>query len=140
MQVYSLQAELKDTPERMLLAQALTKNHAKPGMGLKGEYGLFGSEEWWRSIETGRMSTGVTRGRIVELFYAGMDNDRRPNAVKVETNDGPVEESMYFNTATGRDLYEVGKQVEFSYALDPLKVGGFSKVVFSVSIGEEVSS
>src|SRR5262249_45011523 len=73
MLVYELSRELRDDPERIALVQALTLNPQRPRMGLKGTHGLFGSEEWWSNIHTGRMRTKTVRGTIEELYFAGQD-------------------------------------------------------------------
>ena len=45
--VYSLRNDLEKDLSRVRDTQSLTLNDAKPMLGLKGNKGLFGSEEWW---------------------------------------------------------------------------------------------
>ena len=51
--VYSLRNDLEKDPSKVRDAQSLTLNDARPMLGLKGNRGLFGSEEWWSNIESG---------------------------------------------------------------------------------------
>ncbi|MGE6698575.1 hypothetical protein ACQKH5_12840 [Hyphomonas sp. NPDC076900] len=140
MQVYDLKTDLLHDPKQMHLAQALTLDRSKPRMGLKGKFGLFGSEKWWKSIEKGRMPTKTVSGRISRLFYAGMDSDRRPNSIMIESASGEVEESMYFNNPEARRLYVIGSFIEILYALEPLKNNEIIETVISVSIEERSAS
>lgn len=51
--VYQLSEELRKNPRLVELAQAMTLENSKPFAGLKGTYGLYGSEESWSNIRNG---------------------------------------------------------------------------------------
>jgi len=123
--VYLLKGELKENPERVALAQALTLNASKPYMGLKGTYGLFGSEEWWKSIDDKRMPLLFLSGIIQRTYIAGQDPSSKANSFSFLLDDGSVrEESIYdFTSAEDRELFVVGSRVEVVYAFDELKPG-----------------
>lgn len=66
--VYLLSEELKADPEYVSLTQALTLDKSKPYVGLNGTYGLFGSQEWWDSINQGKMPLLSLSGVIKKLM------------------------------------------------------------------------
>lgn len=121
--VYLLSEELKTNPERVALAQALTLNAAKPRMGLKGTLGLFGSPEWWDSIEQRKMPFLLVQGTILRTYYAGMDeSDQEANCFELRLDDGSVrKESIYANDKADWTLFQVGHRVEIFYVFDELK-------------------
>lgn len=60
--VFRLEDRLRDDPERVRLAQALTLDSSRPRMGLRGTHGLFGSPEWWASIREGEIPLSIKMG------------------------------------------------------------------------------
>ncbi|WP_338523924.1 hypothetical protein NUH87_30165 [Pseudomonas batumici] len=123
--VYLLSEELKENPGQIVLAQALTLDKSKPYMGLKGAYGLFGSQEWWNSIEEGKMPLLFLSGVIQRTYIAGQDSSSEENSFSLLLGDGSIrEESIYSHTRKeDRRLFVVGSRVEIVYALDELKPG-----------------
>ncbi|KCZ83601.1 hypothetical protein HAD_13404 [Hyphomonas adhaerens MHS-3] len=75
--IYDLAVTLAQDPAQVTDAQALTLDDARPGFGLKGVYGLFGSDEWWGNLKTGRMPTVIYEGEIESLQFEGMHNEGR---------------------------------------------------------------
>ena len=120
--VYRLAEELKNDPEQVALAQALTQDKSRPAMGLKGTFGLFGSQEWWNNIEQGNMPLLKLSGIITRTYVAGQDESESVNAMELVLADGSIRpEGIYANHADDKKLYRVGCKVEVVYALDELK-------------------
>ncbi len=122
--VYTLREELKKKPEYVAQVQAMTLNCEKPLLGLKGTHGLFGSDEWWESISSGRTPIRVVSGQITELFFAGQDSrwGNQVNSFSLTLDGGAiVEESIYTSQKLDRRLFVVGATVCIAYALDELK-------------------
>lgn len=122
--VYSLRDELRENPQLVAQVQALTLNRQKPDMGLKGAHGLYGSDEWWQSIATGRIKTQVTTGTITELFFAGQDSrwGDEVNSFRMKLEDGSmVEDSIYPTLKSERRLFVVGAVVNVVHAFDKMK-------------------
>src|SRR4051812_18381352 len=120
--VYALDIELKSDPEQMVLTQALTLNASKPHMGLSGRYGLFGSIEWWSSIENRLMPLGYVSGVIVRAYRAGQDGSGANNTVDLMTEDGSIElVGIYVNNPRDARLFRPGFATQIVYALDELK-------------------
>jgi hypothetical protein len=143
--VFSLAEELSKNPERVSLTQALTLDESRPFFGLKGSNGLFGSEEWWRSIEQRKMALLFVSGRVRASYVAGQDKSIDKNTVDLEMNDGEVVSvGIYTNDKLDTDLFREGAWVEMVYALDELKMQpasdgspNYSKVALEVAVSLE---
>lgn len=134
--VYTLRSELDGDPEQVRLAQALTLDCNRPQMGLAGNQGLFGSEEWWKNVAAGRIPTLTKRGVIERVYTAGMEKGLQPNTIVFRTDAGDLlSEGLYANSEDDRQAYQVGRAVEYRLALDELKTGGRSDIVLEVRIG-----
>lgn len=141
MKIYRLSEELAGDPEQVADAQALTLDQTRPHMGLKGNCGLFGSSEWWESVQSGRMPQRRISGVIKRVFVAGQDRSEIPNAFDMTTHDGTVRmEGIYVNSPQDVLRYQVGRTVEVLYALDELKMAlpngekNYLEIVIEVSI------
>ena len=120
--VYLHSEKLKADPERVAAAQALTLNRSKPLLGLKGTHGLYGSTEWWTSIEQRKMPLLFISGIIRRAYVAGQDGGDSNNGVDLLLEDGSVRaEGIYVNDKADIPLFRVGCRVELVYALDELK-------------------
>jgi len=122
--VYELRSELRDDPQWVADAQALTLNKDKPLMGLKGAAGLFGSDEWWASTRNGRLRRAHVSGVITRTYWAGQDS--RPgdqvNSFVLRLDDGAeAGNSIYVNDPRDTQLFKPGCRVSWAAVLDPLK-------------------
>jgi len=96
----------------------------KPLFGLLGAHGLFGSEEWWESIRTGKIRTEVVRGTIVELCFEGQESrwGDEVNTFRMQLADGSeFQEAIYGRLEEDRRLFRVGATVCVAYARDAWK-------------------
>lgn len=122
--VYDLGEDLKKNPSQVQAAQEMTLNANKPFLGLKGKHGLFGSEEWWLSIRTGKLRIKTIEGVIQETVFAGQDArwGDQVNSFNLKLEDGStVLESIYAHEKTDRKLFRSGAIVAVAYVLDELK-------------------
>lgn len=121
--VYNLAEYLEANPRDVELAQALTLNPEKPRMGLKGTYGLFGSPQWWDSINCRRMPLRFLSGTIIGLSEAGQDSKTGVNNTMVlELSDGTKESfGIYVNNRKRWKLFQLGSTVLMAVALDEYK-------------------
>jgi hypothetical protein len=144
--VYQLDIELAANPAQIRNAQALTLNPSKPSQGLKGTHGLYGSDEWWASINEGRIPVRILSGRIARLFVAGQDEDGNNTCEFVTPQGETLQEGMYFNTLAGHDEYRVGSEIHCRYAFDewkaahPFAGSHLSGVLLEVAIGKTSST
>ncbi|KVD49103.1 hypothetical protein WS61_05875 [Burkholderia sp. ABCPW 11] len=120
--VFRLEDRLREDPMQVQLAQALTPNAAKPRMGLRGTYGLFGSTEWWASIQEVRMPLLYQIDVIRRAFVAGQDENVPNNTIEIQLDDGALCTSgIYVNNKIDVELFQPGRRVGIVYALDELK-------------------
>ena len=120
--VYLLSEELKVDPKQVELTQALTLNKSKPNIGLKGTYGLYGSEEWWENIRQGKMPLRYETGVIHRMYEAGQDRTGRNNAFDLVLEDASIKGvSIYVNKKKDAHLFKAGHRVQIAYVLDDLK-------------------
>lgn len=121
--VFQLEERLKEDPERVRLAQALTLNSAKPRMGLRGAHGLFGSAEWWDNIRQGRMPLLKHSGIIQRAYITGQEANELNNTIDLRLDDGTVHMTgIFVNKKNDAKLFCVGCRVAVIYALDELKL------------------
>lgn len=121
--VFLLSDELKRNPDRVALTQALIKDESRPFMGLKGNYGLFGSQEWWESIELRKMPLLFVSGKVSRAYVAGQDRSAANNTVDLIVRDGSIlPVGIYANDKRDVELFREGCWVEMVYALDELKL------------------
>ncbi len=120
--VFRLEDKLREDPERVRLAQALTLNALKPRMGLRGTHGLYGSPEWWASIHEGRMPLLYHSGVVQRAYVAGQDESVFNNTIDLRLDDGTVYMTgIYVSNGNDAELFQPGCRVGIVYALDELK-------------------
>lgn len=123
--VYRLSTELREDPEQVQIVQTLSLDNGKPFAGLKPAHGLFGSDEWWESIGSGRIRTIHVTGTIRDLVFAGQDArwGSSVNSFHLELDDGTVSiKSICTDKKRDRKLFRVGAKVSCWYALLELKL------------------
>ncbi len=110
--------------------------------GIARTHGLFGSDEWWEKIRSGKLAVHTVRGVITRLYMGGM---RDTPEFRVRSDIG--EESSWLRYANSKALdefYAVGRRVEIDYVLQRGRIfsdGSFlkgHKVVIEVRIGNYV--
>lgn len=109
---------LRDDGVHIADVQAATLS-PKP-FGLKATRGLFGSDEWWRNIETGVIPLIRYSGTITRLLRTGMHNESQ--SFELVTDDGQTFQYDWV-AADRRDrkLYRVGARVELFFVSQELK-------------------
>ena len=134
--VYDLKKHLARCPEMVADTHAATLDKSKPG-GLKGEHGLYGSDEWWHNIENGLIETEVFEGTIykvlIDMEYDLLDN--YDNAVGVKLDDSYIDIDLGSDglscfgarftdsesVESFKSLYRIGNRIKATFILDKLK-------------------
>ncbi|MFM7021514.1 MAG: hypothetical protein ACKOXB_00940 [Flavobacteriales bacterium] len=118
---------LKDDSRRIKLIQ-------ETSLDSKSIYGykiidnlLFGSKDWFKAIEIGKISTYNVQGIISKLIEAG-HNDYPE--FELENGDGKFLWTRYGNSK----LYVVGKKVEVIFIEQKFKRGGESRCIIQINI------
>lgn len=132
--VYSLKNELASDSGQVATAQALTLDLSRP-FGLKGTFGLFGSDEWWQSIEAGRLQKTELEGVITLLGRVGMHNESPVFNAHLDNGDHYTYDTVA-DTKKGVKKYIVGKRIKIVLVRDPLKSPSTSRGTHSESVIE----
>ena len=120
--VYSLRHELERRAEYLKQVQALSLDTSRPNMGLSARLGLYGSDEWWRNVESNVIPRANYSGIITETFYEGMESDRRHNSFRMKTDDGrEYSYSMIPEDSSYKGLYRAGHRAEITTIFEELK-------------------
>lgn len=120
--VYRLRDELQEDPEQVRLAQELTLDESSSLAGLKGTFGLFGSEEWWENVNQKKLPLVRVSGIISELYVEGQDESEDAHGMDLTLGDGSVHsESIYVNNQDDMELFRIGCKVDIVYVLEELK-------------------
>lgn len=135
--VYRLTDELQRDPEQVRQAAELSLDANRPDVGLRGSRGLFGTQEWWASIECGLIPIETVAGTITQVYRVGQDPGSKPNEMAIARDDGGLlHEGLYANDKQSLQEYRPARRVEIDYALDDLKMGGKLPIVIEVRIGD----
>lgn len=120
--VFSLERRLKEHPEDIEATQALTLNMNRPNLGLCGDCGLYGSDQWWSSVLNGAIPQRCCNGIILERYAGGMDSHGVENSISVRLAPAKMwYGGMYANDPLDADLFRVGHRIVFVLALDKVK-------------------
>lgn len=123
--MYDLRTLIDADPGVLKNVHQLTMDESRPLLGLRGNFGLYGTPEWWESIRTGKIRSVRRSGRIARLYTVGRDYPPRPNQFDAISDDGTIwSESLYTMHKKDYRRYQVGLTVDVEYALDELKARG----------------
>ena len=120
--IFSLEQKLIDNPELVTDAQNLTLDESKPNFGLKGEYGLYGSEKWLESLNTGKMEIRTYSGKISSIKSSGMHNEGKSFTILLN-DGGSYSYSCVANEKAHLKLYKVGSKLKVTTYFEKLKNG-----------------
>ena len=109
--------------------------------GIEQTHGLFGSDDWWRKIESGELPTHRLRGTITRLCMGSMGDWA---AFEMRSDDGTQTSwTRFAHTRELSDLYAVGKRVELDFVIQynrqraPVDAGEETECVIEVRIGDD---
>jgi hypothetical protein len=105
--------QLREDKQNIEAVQRATQTTRK--FGIMRTDGLFGSEQWWHNIETGKLPIHKITGAIVQIYMGGM-RDTPEFVLRSDTG----EESTWLRQANSKELnnvYAIGCLVEIDYVL-----------------------
>ncbi|MCH7307091.1 hypothetical protein MMO38_02890 [Acinetobacter sp. NIPH 1852] len=123
--VFDLKLSLLMNPESIKETHEVTLDQST-SMGLKGDYGLYATDEWWENIDNGNIETYVTSGTIIGL------NEENPfmeankvTTIKLDNEEREIYGGVDFTNEEieirYRNLFKVGNKIVTFYVLDKLK-------------------
>lgn len=140
---YSFKEDIVNQESKIRQVHQLTMDETKPFFGIKGNYGLYATREWWNSIDKGLIKLEIHIGLIIKTFKSGQDNIDKDNAFTfVSSIDGKCyNESIYCFNNANYPFFKSGHFVCIVYALDELKTSTdnniqYSKTVLEMSVTE----
>ncbi|OLF56435.1 hypothetical protein [Pseudomonas chlororaphis] len=142
--IYHFKERIKEDPEYIRKAQELTLNESKPKAGLKGTFGLLGSDEWWNNLNKGLIPQKEISGVITRVYLTGQDNIEKINTIDIKADDNSLyTEGIYANKNSEKHHYKPGAKIKIKYAFDPLKRTksnghiDYSKIIIEISISQK---
>ena len=132
-EIYTLEASLSKDPERVRLAQELTKNKSKPNMGLKGKYGLFGSDQWWNNLYKSKIPHNIYEGVIEDIHFSGMHNESKSFTLRLKDNT-TYSYTLVADNKKDIKLYQEGTYAKVITFIEPLKTGDNHEFVWKICI------
>ncbi|WP_336936772.1 hypothetical protein [Acinetobacter modestus] len=123
--VYNLKDYLLVNQDWIDGAQETTLDESSTA-GLKGNYGLFGSDEWWENIENGNIETYVVSGTIMGLNEENTFMEaNKVTTIKLDNEEREIYGGVDFTNEEieirYRSLFKVGNKIVTFYILDKLK-------------------
>jgi hypothetical protein len=105
--------DLRKDHQRMSWLQEATTTTRH--VGLEPTHGLFGSRNWWRNIELGRLPVFGASGVITEVYHIGEGDF--PEFTMIDDDSIETSWKREANRAEDDDLYVIGRRVELTYVL-----------------------
>ena len=84
-------------------------------VGLEPTHGLFGSRDWWRNIESGRLPVFKASGVITEVYHVGEGDF--PEFAMIDGDGIETSWKREANYTEDDDHYVIGRRVELTYVL-----------------------
>lgn len=116
---------LANDQEHIHKVQRATQN--TKDYGLVPEHGLFGSDEWWEAIRTGKLPSVRVEG-VISRVYMGSMNDWPE--FEIDSSGRKTTWTRYGNRPAA---YVVGKKVQLDYVMQKAK-----KPLGNVGVDQEV--
>jgi hypothetical protein len=100
--------DLMEDTETIQLVQRATLNTKE--FGLEPDVALYGSDEWWRAVDDGRIATHSVSGTISRVYMSG-----HGDWPEFEVDSGG--EKTRWTRVGDQSLYEPGRPVKVEYVL-----------------------
>ncbi len=105
--------DLKEDKNYINLVQQATLH--RDDAGLKSEYGLFGSTEWWNAIDKGLIPKVQIEGKITKVYMGG-HNDFPEFELTTDNNEKTSWERKGVD-----NFYNVGRRIRIVYVTQEFK-------------------
>jgi hypothetical protein len=132
-EIYTLEKDLESDPKRVELAQKLTIDDSRPSMGLKGTYGLFASEKWWRNFHNNKIPKVIYNGVIEDVHFSGMHNESKSFTLRLD-DGGIYKYSLVADQKSDLKLYKEGARLQVVTYIEKMKNGSEQDFVYKISI------
>ncbi|MFZ6712349.1 hypothetical protein [Undibacterium sp. TC9W] len=108
--VYQLDVYFRENPDVVVNAQKIQLDPDRPALGIKGTHGLLGSDEWWRNIRNGVISSQEVTATVIDIFAPGRPSDsKKDSEMQLLLPDGSLTTlSMMANDPRDFGLFKIG--------------------------------
>ena len=120
--VYEFSKDMTNDPHLIRDTHQLTLDKSRPFMGLRGDKGLFGTQEWWENIHAKVIPSDIKSGVITRTYVAGIENLAQDNSFEYVDDTGKLhDEGIYTLNKNKRSLFRLNHLVVIYYAYDEMK-------------------
>ena len=135
--VYEFSKDITNDPDQIRDTHKLTLDESRPFMGLRGDKGLFGTQEWWENIHAKVIPSEIKSGVITRTYVAGMENLAQDNSFEYLDDTGKLhDEGIYTLNKSKRSLFNLNHLVVIYYAYDEMKASTIEDPDYSCSVIE----
>ena len=120
--VYEFSKDIANDPDMIRDTHKLTLDDTKPFMGLRGDKGLFATQEWWDNIHAKVIPSEIKSGVITRTYTAGMENLSEDNSFDYVDKKGDIySEGIYTLNKAQKKLFKLNHLVVIYYVYDEMK-------------------
>lgn len=140
--VYELSKDITNDPDMIRDTHKLTLDESQPFMGLRGDKGLFATQEWWDNIRAKVIPSEIRSGVITKTYAAGMGNLAQDNSFKyIDEKGNSHDESIYTLDKDKSKLFKINHLVVIYYVYDEMKASttedpSFCQTVIEMAISK----
>lgn len=133
--VYQLKEDLR------LIQQVQRATLATDKFGIEPTHGVFGSNEWWQNIESGRLALHRLSGKITKVYMSGMGPvGDWPEFTMVSDTGEESSWTRMMHLGGHDELYRVGAPIEIDFVWQQHRPKSFDhgakfKQVIEIRIG-----
>lgn len=86
--VYEFSKDMLNNPNMIKDTHKLTLDESRPFMGIRGDKGLFATQEWWNNIYDRVIPSEIKSGVITRTYAAGMESLGQVNSFEYLDEEG----------------------------------------------------
>lgn len=120
--VYEFSRDITNDPDMIRDTHKLTLDDSRPFMGLRGDKGLFATQEWWNNIHAKVIPSEIKSGVITRTYAAGMESLAQDNSFEYIDEKGNLhDESIYTLDKNKSKFFKINHLVVIYYVYDEMK-------------------
>lgn len=120
--VYDFSKDMLNNPDIIKDTHKLILDESRPFMGIRGDKGLFATQEWWNNIHDRVIPSEIKSGVITRTYAAGMESLGQVNSFEYLDEEGNShDEGIYTLNTHQRNLFKLNHLVVIYYAYNEMK-------------------
>lgn len=135
--VYEFSEDITNNLDMIRDTHKLTLDDSRPFMGLRGDKGLFATQEWWDNIHAKVIPSEIRSGVITKTYTAGMEKSAQDNSFQYIDEEGNShDESIYTLDENKSKLFKIDHLIVIYYAYDEMKASTTEDPDFCLTVIE----